>query len=148
VKMFSSNWLFSGLFKRSIPKHFVGQRSENASGLMQTKQTIKLFQVTYDPNHHAIIHNVAKQLAPTSCDAYTYVNHFTHWTAYHDLFLHFLLRDDLIVYCAHQSETYTKVVISLLWAVALRSLDEVVQCKVLASYPTKRLCGSRTVMIN
>jgi hypothetical protein len=144
--MFSSNWLFSGLFKRSIPKHFIGQRSENASGLMQTKQTIKLFQVAYDHNHHAIIHNVAKQLAPTSSEAYTYVNLCTNWAAYNDLFLQFLLPDDLIGYCAHQSETYTKVVIYVLRAVALRSLDEVVQCKVLASYPTKGMCGSGAVM--
>jgi len=146
--MFTSNWPFFGLLKRSIPKHFIGQRSENASVLMQTKQTIKLFQVAYDPNHHAIIHNVAKQLAPTSCEAYTYVNHFTRFTANNDLSLQFLLRADLIVYCAGQSETYTKVVISLLWAVALRSLDKVVQCKVLANYPTKGMCGSRAVMIN
>src|SRR5258708_7934080 len=111
---------------------------------MHTTQAIQVFHVEDDPDLEATMHNVAGQLATTSCKTYSYDGkHFVLWMADHGLTLRVLSRDDLVAYRAHLAETYAKATASRMWAVARCLLDEAVQRQVLVKNPTEGIRGFR-----
>jgi integrase/recombinase XerD len=112
---------------------------------MHITQVTQVVQAEDDPDLEATIHNVARQLAPTSRKTYAYdTRHFARWMAAHSLKLHALSRDDLVAYRAHLAETYAKATAARMWAVARRLLDEAVQRQVLTKNPAEGIRGFRT----
>jgi len=107
-----------------------------------TTPAIQVKEVVLNPPLAATMHNVAGQLAPTSCKTYTIdAKHFAQWMADQNLSLLLLSRDELVAYRAYLAECYAQSTASRMWAVAKRLLDEAVQRGLLAKNPAEGIRG-------